>query len=87
MTIEITNEGELFHIYKDGQQRPIKNFRQSINTFAFYDEDIENLIGEKAYNSTFQQGKYKYNVSAKHLQLITGERGAQNKNELLMYKN
>ena len=87
MNIEITNEGEYYNLYKESEKRPLKNMRQSINTFAFYDEDIENLIGQNAFNGTFQQGKYKYNVSLKHLKLILGERGAENRTELLMYKD
>lgn len=87
MTIEITNEGEYYHLYKNGNLRPVTNFRQHINTFAFYDEDIENLIGVKAFSTSFKEGKYIYNVSASHLQFITGERGAKNRTELLIYKN
>jgi len=87
MTVEITNEGEYYHIYTKDNLRPLKNFRQHINTFAFYDDDIENLIGVKAFSTSFKEGKYIFNVSVNHLQLITGERSAENRNELLMYKD
>lgn len=87
MKIEITNEGEYYHLYKEGSLHPLKNLRQHFNTFAFYDDDIQNLIGEKAFSTSFNEGKYIYNVSASHLQLITGERSAKNRTELLMYKN
>ncbi len=86
MKIEITNEGEYYHIYTDGSTRPIKNLRENfLNQFAFQDEDIFNLIGENTYNKAFQKGKYEFTVTKKQLQLIIGERSAQTRLELEMY--
>jgi len=87
MKIEITNEGEYYHLYKQHEKRPLVNMRQNINTFAFYDDDIENIIGEKAFNGSFKNGKYIFEVSVNHLDLITGKRSARTRNELLMYKD
>lgn len=86
MKIEITNEGEYFHIYKQGEARPFRNMRANINLFAFYEDDILNLLGEKKYKK-FELGQYVFDIPANHIKLITGERSAQTRNELLMYNN
>jgi len=88
MKVEITNEGEYYKIYKVGDLHPIKNLRSGyLSPFAFSDDDIENLIGEKAYSTSFQDGKYTYNVIESHLDLISGNRSAQNRVELAMYND
>lgn len=88
MKIQITNEGDNYNIYLEGANRPVKNFRESfLSPYSFQDEDILNLIGEKAFNTSFQNGKYEYNVSKTHLQLITGERSAHNRSELELYND
>ena len=89
MKIEITNEGDKgYFLYSDKSNKPLKNMRSSfINPFAFADQDILCLIGEKNFYNSFQQGKYIYEVSKKHLLLITGERAAENWSELAMYQN
>lgn len=85
MKIEITNEGEFYNIYKDGEQRPLKNMRSGfMSPFAFYDDDILKLLDEKQHDK-FLKGEYKFNVSKSHLQFITGERLAQTRQELQMY--
>ncbi len=85
MKVEITNEGESYYIWANGKQE--RNMRSNFRPFNFYDDDIEKLIGEKAYKTTFQNGRYEYNVTRSHLDLITGQRSAQNRSELLLYPN
>jgi|694.fasta_scaffold89439_3 hypothetical protein len=83
MIVEITNEGEYYNIWIGNKK--VRNIRANLNSFAFYDDDIENLIGENNYKKAFQDGKFIFEVSKKHLDLISGERSAQTKAELLMY--
>ena len=85
MKVEITNEGEHFNIYPEKQTYPLQNMRARNNRYAFYDDDILNLLGTKY--SQFEKGKYEFEVSKSHLQLITGERGAKNRKELEMYND
>jgi hypothetical protein len=87
MKIEITNEGEHFYIYKNGDNLPMRNLRRNLNIYAFFEDEIEALIGEKEYNGSFQKGKYQYNVSDDHLKLISGERSAKNRTELELTKH
>lgn len=86
MKIEITNEGESFKLYYNKELRPIKNFRANLSPFSFYEDDILKLLSEKQHND-FLNGAYCFEVSKKHLQLITGERSAQTRNELELYSN
>jgi len=87
MKIEITNEENGFNIYLEKSQRPEVNRRTSfLSKYLFFDDDIYNLLGEKKFKD-FENGKYIFEVSKKHLTLITGQRGAENKTELLMYKD
>ncbi len=69
MKIEITNEGDCngYNIYKVGNNFPIRNFRRNvIRLFDFDDDDIENLIGTHAFETSFKAGKYLYNVTKSH---------------------
>jgi len=89
MKIEITNEGDCngYHIYESGTNRPMRNFRRNfIRLYDFDDDDIENLLGCKAYK-TFVNGKFTFNVTKSHLQLITGERLASTRQELSIYND
>ena len=89
MKIIITNEGEYYNIYKENDRYPLMNQRTKpfVLQYAFYDEDIENLIGEKHFANSWLKGKCEYRVSLNHLELITGKRSAANKDELEMYKD
>lgn len=89
MKIEITNEGPEngYHIYESGSNRPMRNFRRNfIRLYDFDDDDIENLLGGKAYKA-FENGKFTFSVTKKHLQLITGERFATTRKELSLYND
>lgn len=88
MKIEITNEERGYKLYKENSQYPMENFRNSfLSKFLFFEDDIYNLIGEKKYNNDFQKGKYIFEISKKHLELITGMRSARTREELEMYND
>lgn len=84
MKIEITNEGEFYHIYKVQTNRPLKNYRANLSPFNFYEDDIIKLLNDKQYDK-FLKGEYTFLVDGNFLKLITGERSAQTRNELLLY--
>ena len=88
MKVEITNEANGYYIYIQGENRPLKNIRESfLNQFTFQEDDIFNLIGEKKFENDFTNGKYIFNVTKNHLDLICGNRSARSKDELTMYNN
>jgi hypothetical protein len=74
-----------YEIYLPGKNRPERNYRANITGLhEFTEQDIENLLQNKY--SDFEKGKsFTFEVTKKHLQLITGERLPQNKIELEMY--
>ena len=90
MKIEIHNAGQTndYRLFEEGNNRPLQNYRNNfICPFDFSDQDIFWLIGEKNYDGKFQTGTYIFNVAKHHLQLITVERHARNRTELVMYND
>ena len=88
MKIVIGNEDEGFTI-SELDKMPFINCREGGIRFRhrFGEEDVENLIGTKLYNSKFLKGEFVFNVTKKHLLLITGDRGPANKIERQMYES
>jgi len=87
MTIENhapENSCNRYSIYIQTNQKPQRNFRAEITgLYEFDEDDIENLL-EGKYKA-FEKGKYIFNVSVSRLKLITGERSAHSRSELLLY--
>lgn len=88
MKIVIGNEDEWFTL-SELDKMPLINCRERYIQYRhrFSAEDIENLIGTNKYNSKFLKGEFVFNVTKKHLLLITGDRGPANKTERLMYQS
>ena len=88
MNIEIHYNGNMeeYSIYKKHESFPIKNMRANLQPYKFSEDDIYHLLGEKEYG-LFEKGKYEFKVTKSHLDLVTGQRGAKNKQELLIYKD
>lgn len=88
MKILIENNGQMgeYKIYQEGKSFPLKNMRKNINVYDFSEDDIFNLIGEKDY-SKFEKGKFEFNVTKSHLDLVTGQRSAKTKQELDLYND
>jgi hypothetical protein len=90
MRIDICYENSCdeIKIYEVCKKFPIKNLRNNfINPFCFNDNDIFNLLTYKQWDKLQNKSEYIFNVSKDWLNFISGQRSAQNKNELSLYND